>query len=41
MPAKADVLIEFLAKLYGPKPYWEKDLNLDKPAPARILKLRK
>ncbi len=35
MPAKADVLIEFLAKLYGPKPYWETDLNLDKLAPAR------
>jgi DNA-binding transcriptional LysR family regulator len=41
MPAKADVLIEFLAKLYGPKPYWERDLNLDKPTPARLLKLRK
>ena len=30
MPAKVDVLIEFLAGLYGPVPYWEKDLNLDK-----------
>lgn len=35
MPAKADVLIDFLAKLYGPDPYWEKDLNLDKISPTR------
>jgi len=29
MPAKVDVLIEYLAGLYGPVPYWEKDINLD------------
>lgn len=30
MPAKVDVLIEFLADLYGPVPYWEKELDLNK-----------
>ena len=29
MPTRVDVLIEFLDALYGPIPYWEKDLNLD------------
>jgi DNA-binding transcriptional LysR family regulator len=28
MPAKVDVLIEFLADLYSPVPYWENELNL-------------
>lgn len=30
MPARVDVLIEFLAGLYGPVPYWEKALDLGK-----------
>lgn len=34
MPAKVDALIEFLAELYGPVPYWEKQLDTAKP-PAR------
>lgn len=33
MPAKVNVLIDFLAELYGPEPYWEKGLNL-----ARLLR---
>lgn len=44
MPAKVDVLIEFLVDLYGPEPYWEKELGLDviglhraaRTAPRRI-----
>ena len=47
MPAKVDVLIEFLADLYGAVPYWEKEIDLDKlgarqvvrPAPRRMGKL--
>lgn len=39
MPAKVNVLIEFLAELYGPEPYWEQGLDLAKlcagSAPAR------
>lgn len=41
MPAKVNVLIEFLADLYAPEPYWDKGLNLTKmsripaKAPAR------
>jgi len=27
MPAKVNVLIEFLAELYGPEPYWDKDMD--------------
>lgn len=30
MPAKVDALIDYLCELYGPVPYWEKDLKLDK-----------
>lgn len=30
MPAKVDVLVEFLADLYGPVPYWENELNVGK-----------
>jgi DNA-binding transcriptional LysR family regulator len=30
MPAKVNVLIEFLASLYGPEPYWESGLDLDR-----------
>jgi DNA-binding transcriptional LysR family regulator len=38
MPAKVNVLIEFLAELYGTEPYWDKDLDpaslgADKSAP--------
>ena len=33
MPAKVNVFIEFLAELYGPEPYWDKDLDLGKLAP--------
>ena len=33
MPAKVNVLIEFLAELYGPEPYWDKDLDLAKSQP--------
>jgi DNA-binding transcriptional LysR family regulator len=29
MPAKVNVLIEFLAELYGPEPYWDKGMDLD------------
>lgn len=29
MPAKVNALIEFLAALYGPEPYWERGLDLD------------
>ena len=29
MPAKVNVLIEFLAELYGTEPYWDKDLDLE------------
>jgi DNA-binding transcriptional LysR family regulator len=32
VPAKVNVLIEFLAELYGSEPYWDKDLDLDKVA---------
>ena len=35
MPAKVNVLIEFLADLYGSEPYWDKDLDLDKVAQVR------
>ena len=27
MPAKVNVLIEFLAELYGTEPYWDKDMD--------------
>jgi hypothetical protein len=30
MPAKVNVLIEFLAELYGTQPYWDKGLDLNK-----------
>jgi DNA-binding transcriptional LysR family regulator len=30
MPAKVDVLIEFLAALYGVVPYWEREIDIDK-----------
>ena len=30
MPAKVDVLIEFLAELYGTVPYWEREIDIDK-----------
>jgi DNA-binding transcriptional LysR family regulator len=36
MPAKVNVLIEFLAGLYGPAPYWDKDLDLDKISSPRL-----
>ena len=29
MPSKVNVFIEFLSELYGPEPYWNKDLDLD------------
>jgi DNA-binding transcriptional LysR family regulator len=29
MPAKVNVLIEFLVELYGPEPYWDKGMDLD------------
>lgn len=35
MPAKVNVLIEFLAELYGPEPYWNKGLDLPKVAKSR------
>ena len=39
MPAKVNVLIEFLAELYGTQPYWDKDLDLNKmcsePSPCK------
>jgi DNA-binding transcriptional LysR family regulator len=35
MPAKVDVLIDFLAGLYGPQPYWDKGLDLSKLVPAK------
>jgi len=35
MPAKVNVLIEFLAELYGPEPYWDKGLDLAKLGVAR------
>ena len=35
MPAKVNVLIEFLANLYGSEPYWDKDLDLSKVAQVR------
>lgn len=35
MPAKVNVLIEFLADLYGSEPYWDKDLDLNKVAQVR------
>jgi DNA-binding transcriptional LysR family regulator len=35
MPAKVNVLIEFLADLYSPVPYWERDLDLAKLPQAR------
>jgi len=43
VPAKVDVLISFLADLYGPVPYWEKDLDIDRkrtarPVPRRVAK---
>lgn len=33
MPAKVNVLIEFLAELYGAEPYWDRDLEILKPTP--------
>ncbi len=33
MPAKVHALIEFLADLYGPDPYWNHDLDLSGTAP--------
>jgi hypothetical protein len=35
MPAKVNVLIEFLAELYGAQPYWDKDLDLSKVGQPR------
>jgi DNA-binding transcriptional LysR family regulator len=35
MPAKVNVLIEFLAELYGTHPYWDKDLDLNKMSATR------
>jgi len=35
MPTKVNVLIEFLAELYGTQPYWDKDLDLNKMFSAR------
>jgi len=29
MPSEVNVFIEFLSELYGPEPYWNKDLDLD------------
>lgn len=34
MPAKVDVFIEFLAQLYGPVPYWEKQQRYKEMAPT-------
>lgn len=31
MPAKVNALIEFLAEVYGPEPYWDKALDLQGP----------
>jgi DNA-binding transcriptional LysR family regulator len=36
MPAKLDVLIDFLAGLYAPVPYWEKGLDLNKMTSMRL-----
>ena len=36
MPAKVNVLIEFLAELYGTHPYWDKDLDLNKMSATRL-----
>lgn len=45
MPAKVNVLIEFLADLYAPEPYWDKGLNLTKmsriPAKASARRIGK
>ena len=35
MPTKVNVLIEFLAELYGTQPYWDKGLDLNKMFSAR------
>jgi DNA-binding transcriptional LysR family regulator len=35
MPAKVNVLIDFLADLYAPEPYWDKGLDLSKLTLAR------
>lgn len=35
MPAKVDVLLEFLAQHFGADPYWEKDLNLGARTPPQ------
>jgi DNA-binding transcriptional LysR family regulator len=35
MPAKVNVLIEFLADLYGAHPYWDKDLELAQVSSSR------
>ena len=35
MPAKVNVLIEFLADLYGANPYWDKDLDLARVSSAQ------
>ena len=32
MPSKVNVFIEFLSGLYGPEPYWNKALDLEKAA---------
>jgi DNA-binding transcriptional LysR family regulator len=37
MPAKVDVLIGYLADLYGPVPYWENDLNIGRVAAREAL----
>jgi DNA-binding transcriptional LysR family regulator len=29
LPAKVNAFIEFLSKLYGPEPYWERDLDME------------
>lgn len=34
MPAKVDVLLEFLGQHFGPDPYWERALKLAEPKPA-------
>ncbi len=45
MPAKVNVLIEFLADLYAPEPYWDKGLDLAKmsrmPAKASARRIGK
>jgi hypothetical protein len=36
MPAKVNVLIGFLADLYGPHPYWDKDLDIARVSEGRL-----